>query len=100
MFRNGDDANPHQERFSKLTGGIGTTDTLMGEGVAALLIGLLHWRYLYKEKLRKDHELLMTDEQHRCRRFRGSQRSEVRRRKSEVRDTGSRARIQESNGQG
>ncbi|MDB4924398.1 MAG: transporter [Mucilaginibacter sp.] len=31
---------------------IGTTDTLMGEGIAALLIGLLHWRYLHREKLK------------------------------------------------
>lgn len=31
---------------------VGTTDTLMGEGVAALLIGLLHWRYLRREKLK------------------------------------------------
>jgi len=31
---------------------IGTTDTLMGEGFAALLVGLLHWRYLRKEKLK------------------------------------------------
>ncbi|MDB5118242.1 MAG: transporter [Mucilaginibacter sp.] len=31
---------------------IGTTDTLMGEGVAALLIGMLHWRYLHREKLK------------------------------------------------
>jgi MFS family permease len=29
---------------------VGTTDTLMGEGIAALLIGLLHWRYLSREK--------------------------------------------------
>jgi MFS family permease len=31
---------------------VGTTDTLMGEGIAALLIGLLHWRYLHREKLK------------------------------------------------
>lgn len=31
---------------------VGTTDTMMGEGVAALLIGMLHWRYLRREKLR------------------------------------------------
>jgi MFS family permease len=31
---------------------VGTTDTLMGEGIAALLIGLLHWRYLRREKLK------------------------------------------------
>jgi MFS family permease len=43
---------------------IGTTDTLMGEGIAALLIALLHWRYLQKEKLKKEHELLITEEHH------------------------------------
>jgi MFS family permease len=32
---------------------IGTTDTLMAQGVAALLIGLLHWRHLHKEKLKQ-----------------------------------------------
>lgn len=37
---------------------IGAADTLMGEGVAALLIGLLHWRYLHKEKLKKAHDTL------------------------------------------
>ncbi len=31
---------------------VGTTDTLMGEGIAALFIGLLHWRYLRREKLK------------------------------------------------
>src|ERR1700761_2181755 len=29
---------------------VGTTNTLMGEGIAALLIGMLHWRYLHMEK--------------------------------------------------
>lgn len=43
---------------------VGTTDTLMGEGIAALLIGLLHWRYLRKEKLKKEDDLLITREQH------------------------------------
>ncbi|HEY4324683.1 MAG TPA: MFS transporter [Mucilaginibacter sp.] len=33
---------------------VGTTDTLMGEGVAALLVALLHWRYLHKEKLKQE----------------------------------------------
>jgi MFS family permease len=41
---------------------IGTTDTLMGQGIAALLIGMLHWRYLHKEKLRREHDLLVTEE--------------------------------------
>jgi len=43
---------------------IGPDDTLMGEGIAALLIGLLHWRYLHREKLRKEHDLLVTEEHH------------------------------------
>jgi MFS family permease len=32
---------------------VGTQDTLLGEGVAALLIGMLHWQHLRKEKIRK-----------------------------------------------
>lgn len=44
---------------------IGTTDTLLGEGIAALLIGLLHWRYLHKEKLKaKDAIFLEQQELH------------------------------------
>jgi MFS family permease len=31
---------------------VGTPNTLMGEGVAALLVAILHWRYLRREKLR------------------------------------------------
>lgn len=37
---------------------IGTTNTLLAEGVAALLIGMLHWAYLRKEKLKTRHETL------------------------------------------
>lgn len=38
---------------------VGTTNTMLGEGIAALLIGLLHWRYLKREKLKlkKKHVL-------------------------------------------
>ncbi|TSJ43421.1 MFS transporter [Mucilaginibacter corticis] len=36
---------------------VGTTDTLMGEGIAALLIGMLHWRYLHREKLKAKRKL-------------------------------------------
>ena len=44
---------------------IGTTDTLLGEGIAALLIGLLHWRFLHKEKLKaKDAVFLEQQELH------------------------------------
>jgi MFS family permease len=41
---------------------VGAADTLMGQGVAALLLGLLHWRYLHKEKLRKENELILIAE--------------------------------------
>jgi MFS family permease len=41
---------------------VGAADTLMGQGVAALLLGLLHWRYLHKEKLRKEHEQSLIEE--------------------------------------
>lgn len=41
---------------------VGTTDTLMGEGIAALLIGLLHWRYLHKEKLKQQQKHLAVEE--------------------------------------
>jgi MFS family permease len=39
---------------------VGTTNTMLGEGVAALLIGLLHWRYLHREKLKlkKKHVII------------------------------------------
>jgi MFS family permease len=38
---------------------VGTTDTLMGEGIAALLIGCLHWRYLHREKLKAQNAALL-----------------------------------------
>jgi MFS family permease len=41
---------------------IGTTDTLLCQGIAALLIGMLHWRYLHKEKLRQRQELVLKEE--------------------------------------
>ncbi len=43
---------------------IGTTDTLMGQGCAALLLGLLHWRYLHKEKLKKQQNLILREDHH------------------------------------
>jgi len=43
---------------------IGTTDTLMGQGIAAVLLGLLHWRFLHKEKLKKEQQLPAVEEQH------------------------------------
>jgi MFS family permease len=42
---------------------IGTTDTLMCEGVAALLIGLLHWRYLHREKLKAQHAAILEQQE-------------------------------------
>jgi len=41
---------------------IGTTDTLMLQGVAALLLGALHWRYLHKEKLKKRQNMILKEE--------------------------------------
>jgi MFS family permease len=37
---------------------IGTTNTMLAEGIAALLIGLLHWRYLRREKLKAKKKAL------------------------------------------
>lgn len=43
---------------------IGTQDTLFGQGVAALLLGGLHWRYLHKEKLKKQRDMILNAEHH------------------------------------
>jgi MFS family permease len=43
---------------------IGTQDTLLGQGIAALLLGLLHWRYLHKEKLKRQNEIPPIEEHH------------------------------------
>lgn len=43
---------------------IGAADTLMCEGIAALLIGLLHWRYLRREKLKHAQDLVLKEEEH------------------------------------
>lgn len=40
---------------------IGTPNTLMGEGAAALLVALLHWRYLRREKLRARRKKAVLD---------------------------------------
>jgi MFS family permease len=42
---------------------IGTTNTLMGEGIAALIIGGLHWRYLRKEKLKAKQTAVLAQTQ-------------------------------------
>ncbi|WP_428327770.1 MFS transporter [Mucilaginibacter sp.] len=43
---------------------IGAADTLFFEGVAALLIGLLHWIYLRKEKLKHQQDLILKEQDH------------------------------------
>jgi MFS family permease len=43
---------------------IGTPDTMLMEGIFALLIGLFHFRYLRKEKLKHQQTLPAIDEQH------------------------------------
>jgi MFS family permease len=41
---------------------IGTTDTLMAQGVFALLIAGLHGRYLHKEKLKRQEDMVLNEE--------------------------------------
>jgi len=41
---------------------IGPTDTLMGQGILALMLGGLHWRFLHKEKLRKEQDMILKEE--------------------------------------
>jgi MFS family permease len=43
---------------------IGAPDTILAEGIAALLIGLLHMRYLSKEKLKQQHNVMAVEEHH------------------------------------
>jgi len=40
---------------------IGTTDTLMGQGFAALILGSIHWRYLHKEKLKRQQAMVLEE---------------------------------------
>ncbi len=40
---------------------VGTQNTLLGQGIAALLIGTLHWRYLHKEKLKQQQDLILKE---------------------------------------
>jgi hypothetical protein len=40
---------------------IGTPNTMLAEGTAALLIGLLHWRYLNREKLKAQNKPLVVE---------------------------------------
>ena len=41
---------------------IGAADTLTAQGVAALFLGFLHWRYLRKENLKKGHDMVLKEE--------------------------------------
>jgi len=43
---------------------IGTPDTMLAEGIFALLIGLLHFSFLRKERLKKEQALILPEEQH------------------------------------
>ncbi|ASU32369.1 MFS transporter [Mucilaginibacter xinganensis] len=43
---------------------VGAADTLMIEGIAALLIGLLHWRYMRREKLKHQQQLVLKETEH------------------------------------
>ena len=40
---------------------VGTTNTLLLQGICALILGLLHWRYLHRAKV-KQKQILMSDE--------------------------------------
>ncbi len=42
---------------------IGTPDTMLAEGIFALLIGILHFRFLRKQRLRSQQALLAVEEQ-------------------------------------
>jgi len=42
-----------------VSNGLALLDTLMAQGAAALLLGLLHWRYLHREKLKRQGNLLL-----------------------------------------
>jgi MFS family permease len=41
---------------------IGTTDTLMCQGGAALALAMFHWRYIRREKLKRRHEHLLKEQ--------------------------------------
>jgi MFS family permease len=43
---------------------VGTPDTMLAEGIFALLIGLLHFRYMRKERLKKQQTMPTIDEPH------------------------------------
>lgn len=50
--------------IGSVTKWIGTQNTMLAQGIAALLIGLLHWRYLHHQKLRQQQDLLLQEEHH------------------------------------
>jgi len=41
---------------------IGTTDTVMCQGGAALVLACFHWRYIHREKLKKRHEHMLKEQ--------------------------------------
>ena len=41
---------------------IGPNDTLMAQGIAALLLGGIHWRFLHNEKLKKQQAMLLDND--------------------------------------
>jgi MFS family permease len=43
---------------------IGTTDTLMGQGMVALVLAGLHGRHLRKEKLKRQQDMILKEEHH------------------------------------
>jgi len=43
---------------------VGAADTLLFEGIAALLIGCLHWRHLRSEKLKRGQDMILKEEEH------------------------------------
>jgi hypothetical protein len=43
---------------------IGTTDTLMGQGIIALVLAALHGRHLHKEKLKHQQDMILKEEHH------------------------------------
>jgi MFS family permease len=41
---------------------VGATNTVLGQGVVAISLAGMHWRYLHKEKLKKRHEALLKEQ--------------------------------------
>jgi len=41
---------------------VGATNTVLAQGVVAISLAGMHWRYLHKEKLKKRHEALLKEQ--------------------------------------